>query len=172
MAHFLFEATRYGLTLRTVEAPFFRRVVVRRRTAGAEADPAEAFCLGPLYRRLAGRLRERLGEPDGVGLAQSVGTRDGSGILFVSHDGNVYPSGFLPLSLGNVRDRSVVDIYRNHPLLRAIRGAEFIGRCGACDLKDVCGGSRARAFAASGDPLGEDPACAYVPPGIPPRSWG
>jgi radical SAM protein len=163
VAHFLFEASRYGLTVRTVEAPFFRRVVAWRTEAGTEVDAAEAFSLGPLYRRLAARLRERLGEPEGAARAQSAGTRDGKGIVFVAHDGDVYPAGFLPLPLGNVRERSVVDIYRNHPLLRAIREARFAGRCGICEHRDLCGGSRARAFAASGDPLGQDPACPYVP---------
>ena len=93
----------------------------------------------------------------------SAGTRDGKGIFFVAHDGWAYPAGFLPLRLGNVRDEDPVTIYRQHPLLRAVRAAEFGGRCGRCELKDDCGGSRARAFASSGDPLGEDPACAYVP---------
>jgi MoaA/NifB/PqqE/SkfB family radical SAM enzyme len=93
----------------------------------------------------------------------SAGTRDGKGIFFVAHDGWAYPAGFLPLRLGNVRYEDPVAIYRRHPLLRAVRAAEFGGRCGRCEFKDDCGGSRARAFASSGDPLGEDPACAYVP---------
>lgn len=165
VAHFLFDASRHGLTVRTVEAPFFRRVVAWRTAMGTAVDAAEAFSLGLLYRRLATRLRERIGEPGGTARAQSVGTRDGKGLIFVSHDGQVYPAGFLPLSLGNVRERSIVDMYRHHPLLRAIRRSEFSGRCGVCEYRDVCGGSRARAYAASGDPLGEDPACPYVPAG-------
>jgi radical SAM protein with 4Fe4S-binding SPASM domain len=93
-----------------------------------------------------------------------MGTRDGKGILFVAHDGDVYPAGFLPIRLGNVTERSIVDTYRNHPLLKSIRATAFQGRCGVCDFADLCGGSRARAFATSGDALGEDPACAYDPP--------
>ncbi len=162
VAHFLHDASGYGFIVRTVEAPFFRRVVAWRKDLPPGADPARSFGLGPLYRRLAARLRERLGEP-GPPRASSVGTRDGKGILFVAHDGDVYPAGFLPVRLGNVRDTSLVEIYRSHPLLRAIREARFSGRCGACAFADVCGGSRARAFAASGDPLDEDPACAYAP---------
>jgi len=159
VTHFLYDASRYGFIVRTVEAPFFRRVVAARREAD-DADAAETFGLGPLYRRLAARLREVPREP-GATKAQSVGTRDGKGILFVSHEGDVYPSGFLPLRLGNVRTESIVDVYRSHPLLRAIRRAEFTGRCGACEYRDACGGSRARAYASSGDPLGEDAACAH-----------
>ena len=167
VAHFLFDASRYGLTVRTVEAPFFRRVVAWRMAVGMAMDPAEAFSVGPLYRCLSARLRERLGEPGDIARTRSAGTRDGKGLVFVSHDGHVYPAGFLPLSLGNVRERSIVDIYRHHPLLRAIRRAEFSGRCSTCQYRDLCGGSRARAYAASGDPLGEDPGCPYVPAGGP-----
>jgi radical SAM protein len=162
VVHLLYDASRYGFIVRTVEAPFFRRVVAQRRELGPDADPVEAFGLGPLYRRLTERLRDNLGEP-GSSRAQSVGTRDGKGILFVSHDGNVFPSGFLPLRLGNVREQSIVDLYRTNETLRSIRRTAFSGRCGACDFSDACGGSRARAFATFGDALGEDPACAYQP---------
>jgi radical SAM protein with 4Fe4S-binding SPASM domain len=162
VAHFLCEASRYGFVVRTVEAPFFRRVVALRRELPDGVDAAEAFGLGPLYGRLVTRLRERLGPP-GSSRAQSVGTRDGKGILFVAHDGDVYPAGFLPVRLGNVRRDDVVELYRSNPVLRAIRHTEFTGRCGVCEYSDTCGGSRARAFATFGDPLAEDPACAYQP---------
>ncbi len=155
VCHFLYDASGYGFIVRTVEAPFFRRVAAWRK----EGRPAPT---GPLYDRLARRLRALLGEP-GPAKAQTKGTRDGKGIVFVAHDGDVYPAGFLPLPLGNVRRQSLVDLYRQSPLLRAIRAARFHGRCGACEYRDLCGGSRARAYAACGDPLGEDPACAYLP---------
>ncbi len=164
VCHFLVDAARYGMVVRTVEAPFFRRVRDWRERAGPGADPAVRFHLGPLYDDLAARLLELLGEPRSDVLAPTSATRDGKGIVFVAHDGDVYPAGFLPLSLGSVRQASVIDIYRDHPLLKAIRGAEFPGRCGRCEYADVCGGSRARAYATSGDPLGDDPACSYVPP--------
>jgi radical SAM protein with 4Fe4S-binding SPASM domain len=83
--------------------------------------------------------------------------------VFIAHDGEVYPAGFLPVPLGNVRDQPLAVIYRDDPLLRSIRAAQFAGRCGRCEYADLCGGSRARAYAASGDPLGEDPACPYQP---------
>lgn len=166
VAQFLFDASRYGFIVRTVEAPFFRRVVAWHRRLEVEAVPSVPsvgnFDAGPIYRELAPRLIERLGQP-GKTRAQSVGTRDGKGILFVSHDGDIYPSGFLPLRLGNVRTDDIVRVYRTDHTLSAIRRAAFVDRCGACDFSDACGGSRARAFAASGDPLGEDPACAYIP---------
>jgi radical SAM protein with 4Fe4S-binding SPASM domain len=83
--------------------------------------------------------------------------------VFVSHDGEIFPAGFLPLSLGNVKSDNIVQVYRENALLKDIRAARFHGRCGECEYADLCGGSRSRAFAASGDALGEDPACAYLP---------
>ncbi len=162
VAHLLFEAAHYGFAVRTVEGPWYRRVVAQRRAFGG-GDPAEAFSLGPLYRQQSRRLHELLGRPRQEPRAPTAGTRDGKGIFFISHDGWAYPAGFLPVRLGNVREESPVAIYRQHPLLQAIRRAQFSGRCGRCELRDLCGGSRSRAWAASGDPLGEDPACAYVP---------
>ncbi len=163
VCHFLFDASAYGFAVRTVEAPFFRRVVSWRRRDASGKDPRQTYGLGPLYEVLASRLREQLGEPIFRPRAQLGKTRDGKGVLFVAHDGDVYPAGFLPLRLGNVTQESIVDIYRSHPLLQDIRAARFHGRCGECEYADLCGGSRARAFASSGDPLGEDPACPYVP---------
>lgn len=171
VSHFLFEAARYGFIVRTVEGPFFRRVVAWRAES-MEVDPVTRFGLGPLYQRLTARLHAELGTPSLHPKAQSAGTRDGNGILFVAHDGAVWPAGFLPLPLGNVRDQDVVRLYREHPMLRAIRRAEFTGRCGGCEHRALCGGSRSRAYAAFGDALAEDPACAYVPAGttVRPRS--
>lgn len=150
VCHFLVDASRLGLIVRTVEAPFFRRVVAERASG---APPPH----GGLYRRLVAQLDGA----DGAVRAQTKGTRDGRGIVFVGHDGTITPSGFLPLALGNVRRDELVEVYREHPLLRKIRAAEFGGRCGTCSYRDLCGGSRARAYAASGDPLAEDSACAF-----------
>jgi len=163
ICHFLFDASRYGFVVRTVEGPFFRRVVAWRKSDAEAADPVAEYRLGRLYKALSGELRERLGEPAAEARAHTKATRDGRGIVFVAHDGSVYPAGFLPLPLGNVKTESVVEIYRESALLRDIRAARFRGRCGSCEYADACGGSRARAYAAFGDPLGEDPACAYVP---------
>jgi radical SAM protein len=156
ICHFLYDASQHGFIVRTVEAPFFRRVV-SRRLAG---DPAPTR---PLYKMLAARLETLMGPAAGRPRAHTASTRDGKGILFVAHDGEINPAGFLPLPLGNVRDETIATIYRDDPLLRRIRGAEFTGRCGRCEYADLCGGSRARAFATSGDPLGEDSACPYEP---------
>lgn len=96
--------------------------------------------------------------------APPLPVNDGRGFMFVSHDGRVFPSGFLPLEAGNVRETSAVDLYREAPLFRALRDETRLGgRCGRCRWRSVCGGSRARAYALTGDPLGEEPTCLYEP---------
>ncbi len=162
VCHFLYEASRHGFVVRTVEAPFFRRVVAARRAG--EPPPSR-----PLYTELSGELGRLLGPPAGRPRAHTAATRDGKGIVFIGYNGDVYPAGFLPLALGNVRDQPLARIYREDPLLKAIRAARFGGRCGQCPYADLCGGSRARAYAATSDPLAEDPACPFQPgmPGQP-----
>lgn len=92
------------------------------------------------------------------------GVNDGKGFVFVSHTGKVYPSGFLPLSAGNVLWEPLADIYQNSPLFRSLRDpSQLKGKCGRCEFNQVCGGSRARAFALTHDPLAEEPCCAYAP---------
>lgn len=109
----------------------------------------------PHYRRIAARR---------AGRTPATGINDAKGFVFISHKGDVYPSGFLPLKAGNVREQALKDIYRDSPLFKSLRDPEQLrGRCGACEFKDFCGGSRARAYGVSGDPLAEDPLCAYVP---------
>jgi radical SAM protein with 4Fe4S-binding SPASM domain len=86
--------------------------------------------------------------------------------VFVSHRGEIFPSGFLPIVCGNVRAERVLDVYRNHPVFAQLRDSEQLeGKCGACEYRNLCGGSRARAYALTGDFLQSDELCAYVPPG-------
>jgi radical SAM protein len=89
---------------------------------------------------------------------------DGKGFMFISHTGNVYPSGFLPIHAGNIRETPLADIYRNAPIFKALRDTKQLeGKCGACEFKEICGGSRARAYALTGDPLAQEPCCIYQP---------
>jgi AdoMet-dependent heme synthase len=155
VCQFLYDASEYGFIVRTVEGPMFRRIV--RWRADGVIGPT-----GPLYRRLHDELVERLGPPIGSSRAQARGTRDGRGIVFVSSTGDITPAGFLPLVLGNVRTTPLAEVYRDHPVMRRLRGADFSGPCGVCDHRDLCGGSRSRAYAATGDPFASDPACAYA----------
>lgn len=161
VCHFLVDASRYGILVRTVEAPFFRRVSSWRRDGAA---PATAPVPGALYRRLRQRLVAQLGDGVERQNTPTVATRDGAGVVFVAHNGDILPSGFLPLPLGNTARDRLADVYRTHPLLEEIRSSHFHGKCGVCDYREMCAGSRARAYAAFGDPLGDDPACIYQPP--------
>lgn len=155
VCHFLVDASRYGFTVRTVEAPFFRRVA-RDRAADAAPPPLD---VDSTYAFLYDRLVELLGPSTAPVRAPSAATRDGKGIIFVGANGEIYPSGFLPLTLGNVRRNSLIDVYRNHGLLRSIRSARFDGACGRCEHSDLCGGSRSRAFAMFDSALASDPGC-------------
>ncbi len=129
----------------TTEAPQFRRIALQQRR---EARTAPA--------------------PDGTaargGHSHAAGIRDGNGILFISHVGDVCPSGFMEVPAGNVREGDVLEIYRTAPLFKMLRDVDaFTGRCGACEYRTTCGGSRARAYATTGNPLSEDPLCVYTP---------
>ncbi len=127
-----------GLVVTTTEAPHFRRVALAHRDRSTSGGAA----------------------PQGHG----AGMRDGNGVMFIAHDGEVSPSGFLPLSAGNVKMENPIRIYRESQLFRGLRDVDnFHGRCGRCEFRHVCGGSRARAYVASGDPFGEDYLCAYEP---------
>jgi len=89
---------------------------------------------------------------------------DGKGFVFISHVGNVYPSGFLPIHAGNIRETPLKEIYRNAPIFKALRDTSRLeGKCGACEYKEICGGSRARAYALTGNPLAQEPCCIYLP---------
>jgi radical SAM protein len=122
----------------------------------------------PSYRRFAlQKMREEGMTGEEIKTSRtyrSFGIRDGHGIMFVSNTGEISPAGFLPLVAGNVRKDSVVDVYRNSPLFLALHDpTQFEGRCGICEYHAICGGSRARAYAASGNPLAEDLFCGYQP---------
>ncbi len=126
----------------------------------------------PSYRRLAIDIMRSTGvasrEMKATSVYKGFQIRDGHGIVFVSNLGDIYPSGFLPLRCGNVRTGSLVDVYRNSDIFRALHSPDqFHGKCGACEYSHICGGSRARAFAYTGDALGTDPFCPYEPAGEP-----
>lgn len=113
----------------------------------------------PHYRRVA--MQEGEGAP---GAGGRMGIVAGDGFAFVSHTGDVYPSGFLPKAAGNVRETPLPTIYRDSELFTSLRDrGNLKGKCGACSYKEVCGGSRSRAYATTGDPLAADPLCPHVP---------
>lgn len=143
--HLLYELSRrHPFKVRTTEGPMFRRIVLERR------------------RREGGQDGALVGEGRGVHVS------DGFGFVFVAANGEVYPSGFLPLSAGNVRETPLLQIYRESPIFQALRNKALLkGKCGVCEYRELCGGSRARAYAETGDYLESDTRCAHIP-----RTWG
>ncbi|MBL8232691.1 MAG: TIGR04053 family radical SAM/SPASM domain-containing protein [Bryobacterales bacterium] len=122
----------------------------------------------PSYRRVAMQLKRATGadaeEMKRSGATRGFGIRDGHGIMFVSNTGEICPAGFLPVPAGNIRNDGLVSVYRDSPLFRQLHDPnQFEGRCGVCEYHKLCGGSRARAYSATGNPLESDPLCSYEP---------
>jgi radical SAM protein len=131
--------------IKSTEAPHYRRFVMQKLKAarGAEGQNPERFRYS------------------------SLNVNDGRGFVFVSHLGDVCPSGFLPVPVGNVRQTHVAELYRKTPLMQDLRNADALGgKCGVCEFRKICGGSRARSWALSGDPLAAEPDCVYQPPAL------
>ena len=155
-----------------------RRFISLSKTASFDIKTTEAqhyrrFLLAAESRRAQGRHLAEVRNPekaaDAIGRAPR-GLNDGKGFVFISHTGEVFPSGFLPLSAGNIRQQELDVIYRESSLFRSLRDTSKLeGKCGACEFKEVCGGSRARAYALTGNPNAEEPCCVYIPKGyVPP----
>lgn len=160
--HFLYDCGSVIAT-KTTEGHHFRRVVIQRPVHERHGTRPR---LGPLYDRLTFRARE-LGLFDGSGREvrrPPMDVSSGRGFVFVSHTGEVHPSGFLPVSAGNVTREPLTDLYRTSELFTALRDTGRLrGKCGACEFNRVCGGSRSRAHAVTGDMFAADPYCAYRP---------
>lgn len=154
--HRMYELSKSApFDIKSTAAPQYRRVIVQQQVAERRAGSRSASPT-PLTAGIGFSLA------DGVGRAKGV--NDGDGFLFVSHTGEIYPSGFLPLSAGNVRRDDLVAVYRNHELFRSLRDRNRLkGKCGVCEYREICGGSRARAYALTGDPLEADPYCIHIP---------
>ena len=141
--HWVYDQTQSApFAIKTTEAPSYSRIALERMCA-------------------TGMTPEQIQR---TSVYHGFGIRDGHGIMFVSNTGDVYPAGFLPLTIGNVRTDEVVRMYRDAPVMRALHNPnEFSGKCGYCEHRIICGGSRARAFAHAGDALASDPFCPYEP---------
>jgi radical SAM protein len=143
--------------VKVTEAPHYRRHVAQRLAAAPGASRAGGAVEMPSL------LTTSEGPGHTVGLAPR-GVNAGNGFLFVSHRGEVFPSGFLPLRAGSVRESSLLEIYRDTPIFRALRDPDALeGRCRRCEFRRICGGSRSRAYALTGDPFATDPWCSYRP---------
>lgn len=158
--HWLFDLSQRGtFDIKATAAPMYRRVAIERKRAHS---PSPDLWSGE---GAGGWGFQGAGFQYADGLNRPVkGVNDGRGFLFISHIGEIMPSGFLPVSAGTVREMDVVDVYRNHPMFKALRDPDKLkGRCGRCKYKVVCGGQRGRAYALTGDYLESDPACVYQP---------
>ncbi|HVA38476.1 MAG TPA: TIGR04053 family radical SAM/SPASM domain-containing protein [Candidatus Dormibacteraeota bacterium] len=137
---------RSPFDVKTTEAPHYRRYVTQRLAEMAPEDRPEKT-RGPALRFPA------------------IG--DGKGFVFISHLGEVCPSGFLPMVVGNVRSERLIDVYRDHPVMQRLRRPDtFSGKCGVCEFNRLCGGSRSRAYAFTGDPFAAEPCCSYLPAAV------
>ncbi|MGH2605723.1 MAG: radical SAM/SPASM domain-containing protein, partial [Anaerolineales bacterium] len=152
--HWLYDLSKEApFDIKATAAPMYRRVAIERRRAEAGSPQGVSF--------------QGAGFQYADGLNRPVkGVNDGKGFLFISHVGDIMPSGFLPIRAGNVRTDDVVEVYRRHPLFRDLRDPSRLkGRCGRCEYRQVCGGQRGRAYGITGDYLESDPACVYEPKG-------
>ncbi len=159
--------------VKTTEAPHYRRFVLQQGgdpLAGPPGAAVQGDC--PNFRgAVAASSHQSAAEAAKMGLSPSqprhrapLGVGDGKGVMFVSHTGEIFPAGFLPLTCGRFPHDSVVEVYQNHPTFQALRDPDgFQGRCGYCEYRYVCGGSRARAYAVTGNPLATEPDCVYQP---------
>lgn len=141
--------------VKATAAPQYSRVIMQRqveeRRAGNREEAPDVLTGGVMF-----------SASDGIGRARSV--NDGDGFMFISHIGEIMPSGFLPIAAGNLRTDDLVQVYRESPLFKQLRDRTQIkGKCGTCEYLKVCGGSRARAYGMTGDFLEAEPFCSYVP---------
>ncbi len=152
--HWLYDLSKVApFDIKSTAAPMYRRVAIERKKA--ELDPDEQVT----FQGAGFQYADGLNRP-------TKGVNDGNGFLFISHVGEIMPSGFLPVSAGDVHTDDVVDVYRNSQLFKDLRDySKLKGRCGICEYRDVCGGQRGRAYGVTGDYLETDPACLYEPTG-------
>lgn len=170
--HFLYDCSKY-ISAKTTEGHHYKRVVLQRTILDEKGLPLEDyFELHPVYYQLRAALNKIVTEynlqPKDNIVRTPMHINAGNGFVFISRRGDVFPSGFMPVSVGNVREKSLVNIYREAPLFQNLRDpSKFEGRCGLCEFVGVCGGSRSRAYALTGDPLAEEPFCTYEPYSFP-----
>jgi radical SAM protein with 4Fe4S-binding SPASM domain len=134
------QSQRQSFAIKTAEAPHYRRFLIQRRGMTGGASKTDYVPLG---------------------------VNDGKGVMFISHTGEIYPSGLLPLLSGKFPRDHVVAVYQESPSFRGLRDANRLeGQCKVCEFRNVCGGSRARAFAVTGNAFDEEPDCSYIPEAI------
>ncbi len=152
---------RTPLNVKSSAGCHFRRIEFMRDRGMYDIPHGKTYY--ELVKRLEGFEKEIVAGRS-MALKRILGITDGRGMLFISHVGDVYPSGFLPLKAGNVRENSLKEIYNESKIFQDLKDPERLkGKCGRCQFKHICGGSRARAYAIFGDYLMQEPKCIYTP---------
>lgn len=147
---------RVPFDIKTTAAQHYRRVFIQQKMKEEKKKENISYLDALTSQGLTGSI-------DGLGRAPK-GVNDGNGFVFISHIGDVYPSGLLPIKAGNVREQPLAEIYRESPIFKDLRNPDkYKGKCGVCEFRYVCGGSRSRAYAMTGDYLESEPFCVYVP---------
>lgn len=149
---------RVPFDIKTTAAQHYRRVVIQQKLREQKglSDEDHIFYEDALTMGDTGKI-------DGLGRAPK-GVNDGNGFVFISHTGDVFPSGLLPIKVGNVRQTPLADIYRNSDVFQNLRSPDkYKGKCGVCEYNKVCGGSRSRAYNLTGDYMESEPYCMYIP---------
>ena len=142
--------------IKTTAAQHYRRVVLQEKMKGIKK-------IDQIIQYRDVLMEGMMGGINGFGRAPK-GVNDGNGVVFISHIGDVYPSGLLPIKTGNIKSKPIAEIYRNSPIFQSLRNPDnYKGKCGVCEFRYVCGGSRSRAFAITGDYMESEPFCVYVP---------
>jgi radical SAM protein len=163
------------MSVKTTEGHHYKRIVIQRTILDElGVDPGPVMGLGETYKRLRADF-ERIADTSNARYVEEDRMRRspmhinaGNGFVFISRRGEVFPSGFMPVAGGSVKEGSLVDIYRDSPLFQELRSPDlYEGRCGMCEFRFVCGGSRSRAYAVTGSPVGEEPFCTYEPGSFP-----
>ena len=156
--NWLYDRDQEGLLeLKATCAPHYFRIVRQRMAAEKrQASPSQK--------------RPRIGEAAASGglHAMTKGCLAGTGVCFISHKGEVFPCGYLPLPAGSVREQPLREIWEGSTVFSALRDPERLqGKCGRCEFKRICGGCRARAYGMTANYLDEEPFCVYEPPPLP-----
>lgn len=141
------QSQRRSYLIKTTEAPHYRRFAMKKQREAQAAGDDSADQVKPPF--------------------QAAGINDGKGVMFVGHNGEIFPSGFMPIPSGKYPQQNVVEVYQDSPLFRDLRNANRLeGKCRQCEYRTICGGSRARAYALTGNPFAEEIDCAYIPPSL------
>lgn len=147
---------RVKFDIKTTAAQHYRRVVIQSKMREPKDNEKQIRYEDAL-------MKGKTGQIDGLGRAPQ-GVNDGNGFVFISHIGDVYPSGLLPVKAGNVRETPLAEIYRKSSIFKDLRNPDkYKGKCGVCEFRHVCGGSRSRAYAMTGDYMESEPFCVYIP---------